>query len=312
MAGGLGGASDAAASPSGSASRLQFREKLQGIFDREYPGRDIRVHLFGSSISGLAASYSDVDVCIETPWDDRINGVANMFVLAGTLRRHGMSITQVVNSAKVPVCKFFDPEFGICCDANVNNTLSLKNTELVRSYVAIDPRVRKLCVVIKHWAKRRQLNDAAKGGTLSSYCWVMMIIHFLQTRNPPLLPCLHALYDGPPELSPEGVDTAFYTDIEELQLSGFSLRNGESLGGLLFRFFRRFAIEFDYETMVVSVRTGELLRKSEKGWDVDMARHNNFLAVEEPFDPRRNLANSADFYSVVGLRGEFRRAFEVL
>lgn len=120
------------------------------------------------------------------------------------------------------------------------------------------------------------------------------------------------MYDGPPDMSSGEVDTAFYTDIDGLKARKFGANNTESLGGLFFRFFRRFAIEFDYETMVVSVRKGEFLRKSEKGWDVDMARHNNFLAVEEPFIPSRNLANSADFYSVVGLRGEFRRAFDLL
>lgn len=297
------------------------------------------MHLFGSSVSGLAALYSDVDVCLETPWEDRLNGVSNMFVLAGTLRKHGMSIGHIVNSAKVPVCRFFDSEYGIYCDINVNNTIALRNTELVRSYVAIDPRVRKLCVLIKHWAKRRALNDgmfffgyswisftdavrivspiylkhsAAKGGTLSSYCWVMLIINFLQTRTPSILPSLHAMYDGPPELSAEGVDTAFYTDIEALKERKYGVNNTESLGALFFRFFRRFAIEFDYESSVVSVRTGAFLYKAEKGWDVEMARHNNFFAVEEPFNPTRNLANSADFYSVVGLRGEFRRTFEIL
>ena len=115
----------------------QLREKLQSIFNREYPDKAIKVHLFGSSVSALAALYSDVDVCLETPWDDRVNGVANMFVLAGVLRKNGMSIGHIVNSAKVPVVRFHDTELNIYCDINVNNTLSLKNTELVRSYVAI-------------------------------------------------------------------------------------------------------------------------------------------------------------------------------
>jgi len=159
--------------------------------------------------------------------------------------------------------------------------------------------------------RRSSISSAAKGGTLSSYCWVMMIIHFLQTRVPAVLPCLHKMYEGEPQISAEGVDTAFFTDIE-LKNRNFGANNMETLGGLFFRFFRRFAIEFDYETTVVSVRTGEFLRKSDKGWDVEMARHNNFLAVEEPFNPTRNLANSADFYSVVGLREEFRRAFNIL
>lgn len=33
------------------------------------------------------------------------------------------------------------------------------------------------------------MNEPYKG-TLSSYAWVLLAIHFLQTTNPPVLPCL--------------------------------------------------------------------------------------------------------------------------
>ena len=36
----------------------------------------------------------------------------------------------------------------------------------------------------------RQVNDAYRG-TLSSYGYVLMCIHLLQQRQPPVLPCLH-------------------------------------------------------------------------------------------------------------------------
>lgn len=43
---------------------------------------------------------------------------------------------------------------------NVNNTMALENTKMIRTYVAIDPRVRPLAMIIKHWTKQRTLNDA--------------------------------------------------------------------------------------------------------------------------------------------------------
>jgi DNA polymerase sigma len=64
-----------------------------------------------------------------------------------------------INSSKVPICKFADPEFGLACDINVNQEISLHNTELIRSYVAIDPRVRPLVMIVKYWTKCRVLND---------------------------------------------------------------------------------------------------------------------------------------------------------
>ena len=56
----------------------------------------------------------------------------------------------------------------------------------------IDPRVRALSFVVKHWAKKRYLNDPA-AGTLSSYGFILCVIHFLQTRPVPLVPNLQSL-----------------------------------------------------------------------------------------------------------------------
>lgn len=146
------------------------------------------------------------------------------------------------------------------------------------------------------------IRDLANGGTLSSYTWTCMIINFLQQREPPILPVLHTIES-------EGKDEAyFYDDIEKLK--GFGSANKESLGGLLFAFFRRFAVEFDYDDQVVSVRQGRYLKKVEKGWDT--GRNKMSLCVEEPFNVTRNLGNSADIASVKGLRCEFQRFLELL
>ena len=64
--------------------------------------------------------------------------------------------------AKVPIVKLWDPEFDVACDMNVNNTLALENTKMIKTYVEIDPRVRPLAMILKYWTKRRILNDAGK------------------------------------------------------------------------------------------------------------------------------------------------------
>ncbi|KAI9338951.1 hypothetical protein DFJ73DRAFT_603047, partial [Zopfochytrium polystomum] len=299
--------------------RRKFIAKIKYILSKEWPDKGIRVHPFGSTVNGLGTSRSDVDLCLTTPWEDPVNSICNMHVLASCLRANGMTKICTVTKAKVPICKFFDPELRISCDINVNNTIALRNTTLVKLYVELDPRVRPVILIIKHWAKQRVLNDeTAKGGTLSSYCWVMMVLNFLQTRDPPIIPCLHQLYfdrlkDRNDLLTPiiiDGVDCSFEEDITSLK--DFGRKNNETLGGLVYAFFRQFAFEFDYETQVVSVRHGRLLSKKEKEWDQDVDRMCRHLCVEEPFTPHRNLANSADLLSVKGLRMEFQRALRVL
>ncbi|ORY31743.1 hypothetical protein BCR33DRAFT_792064 [Rhizoclosmatium globosum] len=305
--------------------RRDFVIKIQTLVGIEWPDRDIQVHAFGYVLFIFVREWSwiadsDVDLCFTTSWKDTQRGVSNMFVLAAFFKKYGMTRIYTVSKAKVPICKFYDPEFNLACDVNINNIIALRNTELIKSYVDMDDRVRPFIMVIKYWAKMRALNDAAKGGTLSSYCWVLMCLNFLQTRSPPILPSLQKpyldqLFSKPtspqttrktiPATIIDGVDCSFDRDAEPL-----STRNTAGLADLVYTFFRHYAVEFSYPTSVVSTRHGAVLSKREKGWDVDVDRYCRWLCVEEVFGVERNLANSADGVAVAGLRGEMRRAVE--
>jgi DNA polymerase sigma len=72
----------------------------------------------------------------------------------------GMERVICVSHAKVPIVKIWDPDLQLACDMNVNNTLALENTRMVRTYVEIDERVRPLAMIVKYWTRRRILNDA--------------------------------------------------------------------------------------------------------------------------------------------------------
>lgn len=133
-----------------------------------------------------------------------------------------------------------------------------------------------------------------------------MILNFLQTRNPPVLPCLHS---RPHQrlIGPDGKHSAFADDI--ITLRTFGHKNKETLGELLFHFFRRYAHELDYEKYVISIRAGTLISKEAKKWHL---MQNNRLCVEEPFNIERNLGNTADDISFRGVHLELRRAFDLV
>lgn len=140
-----------------------------------------------------------------------------------------------------------------------------------------------------------------------------MILNFLQTRDPPILPSLHKLPDrmidketGKPSLS------SFADDLEKLR--GFGKSNTETLGQLLFHFFRLYGHEVDYEKVVISVRQGDRITREEKNWHASGTQREgaNRLCVEEPFCTERNLGNSADDYAWRGIHLEIRRAFDLL
>jgi hypothetical protein len=80
----------------------------------------------------------------------------------------GMEKVVCISAAKVPIVKIWDPELGLACDMNVNNTLALENTRMIRIYVEADPRVRQLAMIIKYWTRRRVVNDAGMAKFLLS------------------------------------------------------------------------------------------------------------------------------------------------
>ncbi|KAF7542779.1 hypothetical protein G7Z17_g11289 [Cylindrodendrum hubeiense] len=179
---------------------------------------------------------------------------------------------------------------GVQCDINFSAHLALQNTLLLRCYSHTDPRVRPMVLFVKHWAKVRGINSGYRG-TLSSYGYVLMVLHYLvNVAQPFVCPNLQQLApQRPPNLSPaemegtimcRGHNVEFWRKEEEiLQLARSNQlnHNTETIGHLLRGFFEYFAHPgmmssssakgFDWGRDVLSLRTlGGLLSKQEKGW----------------------------------------------
>jgi terminal uridylyltransferase len=179
---------------------------------------------------------------------------------------------------------------GVQCDINFSAHLALENTLLLRCYSHTDPRVRPMVLFVKHWAKMRGINSGYRG-TLSSYGYVMMVLHYLvNVAQPFVCPNLQQLAPAPPpHLSPldvensnrfRGYNVQFWRNEQEiLHLASMHQlnHNQESIGHLLRGFFEYFAQSgpmsagngkgFDWGRDVLSLRTqGGLLSKQAKGW----------------------------------------------
>lgn len=103
------------------------------------------------------------------------------------------------------------------------------------------------------------------------------------------------------------MQVSFDDDLDSLR--DFGNNNKQTLGQLLFQFFRYYGHEVDYQKFVISVREGQLISKEGKGWHL---LQNNRLCVEEPFNTTRNLGNTADDTSFRGLHIELRQAFKAI
>lgn len=139
---------------------------------------------------------------------------------------------------------------GIQCDINFSNLLALHNSHLLKCYASCDPRVRQMVLFVKAWSKKRKINTPYHG-TLSSYGYVLMVLHYLvNIANPPVLPNLQAsplrLQDemSTREISLDGYNIQFFRNEEkllDLARRGQMTTNREPLGSLLQGFFHYFA-----------------------------------------------------------------------
>ena len=139
---------------------------------------------------------------------------------------------------------------GIQCDINFSNHLALHNSHLLKCYASCDPRVRRMVLFVKAWSKKRKINTPYHG-TLSSYGFVLMVLHYLvNVANPPVLPNLQIsplmLQDerSAKEVLLEGYNVQFFRNEEkilDLARRGQLTCNQEPLGSLLLGFFHYFA-----------------------------------------------------------------------
>lgn len=224
-------------------AREEIRKACEDLVQSAWGAERCEVRLFGSSVNTLCETTSDIDLCLTIRDMDSLSLDKPQIVEKLALLLHPSFARDILAlpKARVPIVKFVSVKTGLACDIGINNYLACKNSELIRDYMRLDSRARDMCLLVKHWAKQRKINDPYRG-TLSSYCYVMMVIHFLQNElhtSPPVLPCLQtyrrdeATDEEIEREKIEGFDCWYYRDIEKLK--GFGEANQQSLGELLVR-----------------------------------------------------------------------------
>jgi terminal uridylyltransferase len=199
---------------------------------------------------------------------------------------NGIRNIQAITSAKVPIIKFVHYPTQIEADISLYNVLAQENTSMLRFYAAIDERVKVLGYMTKLFAKKCEIGDASRG-SLSSYAYILMLIHYLQQCNPPVLPVLQELYDRDGEKPVNMVDgwnAWFFRDEKRLALEWRGIgQNKADILDLWLGFLRFYCQDFDERNLVVCIRQRPHLTKFEKMWN------SHCIAIEDPFDLSHNL-----------------------
>uniref|UniRef100_A0A452IKD3 CCHC-type domain-containing protein n=1 Tax=Gopherus agassizii TaxID=38772 RepID=A0A452IKD3_9SAUR len=239
-------------------NREQILASLERFIRKEYNDK-ARLCLFGSSKNGFGFRDSDLDICMTLEGHEnaeKLNCKEIIEGLAKILKKHpGLKNILPITTAKVPIVKFEHRRSGLEGDISLYNTL------------------------------RCDIGDASRG-SLSSYAYILMVLYFLQQRNPPVIPVLQEIFDGKqiPQRMVDGWNAFFFDDMEELKKRLPSLgKNTESLGELWLGLLRFYTEEFDFKEYVISIRQKKLLTTFEKQWT------SKCIAIEDPFDLNHNL-----------------------
>ncbi|KAJ3361419.1 hypothetical protein GGF32_007343 [Allomyces javanicus] len=278
-----------------------------------------------------------------------------VFEIAHLLHQHGfVDIDLSKVGARVPVVRFMDPELNLSCDINVNNPIALHNTLFIRHYVRTQhPLVVPLLVLVKYWAQRRLVNSP---DSIPTYAWYLLVLYYLQQLGAvPVIPMetispefaaweaanLAAAHQAATEVkAPEPVTPPV------MPLSGppshralahtphMDVRGTKySLADLFYGFCRFFALELNFDAVVVGLRgtvavdwdavrtmvpthdrdaaerqfaDRGTIAKCLKLWAAAQLPQHDYrpLCIEDPMNPLRNLANNVFPMALQGLRHE--------
>ncbi|XP_044728798.1 poly(A) RNA polymerase, mitochondrial-like [Chrysoperla carnea] len=215
---------------------------------------------FGSTVTGLAFKWSDLDVFIQI--SNISNNLTNATTLAAMyvnesrkpLQRRSDLFTKIITitKAKTPIVKCIHKPTGINCDINFKNMLGVCNSSLVNFLLNSDVRLRPMMMVIKYWAK---INDITGPGKISNYALVMLLIFYLQQNPKPILPNIsmlqHPSFDKIIEGWNAGYNHNFY----------FHTINEDSIPYLLHGFYE-FYSTYEFSMKVISPFTATSISKA--------------------------------------------------
>uniref|UniRef100_A0A672U641 Terminal uridylyl transferase 1, U6 snRNA-specific n=1 Tax=Strigops habroptila TaxID=2489341 RepID=A0A672U641_STRHB len=150
-------------------------------------------------------------------------------LVATVLRRcvPGVRRVRAVPTARRPVVKFCHKQSGLAGDISIDNRSGGAGLGEGEGLCAeADERVRPLVYAVRLWAKQQGL----AGPLLNNYALTLLVLFFLQTRSPPVLPAIARLRDlSPCECS---LLAEFFHTFGDFDFPGqvISLREGRAEG----------------------------------------------------------------------------------
>jgi hypothetical protein len=187
----------------------------------------------------------------------------------------------------------------------------VRNSFLLRAYLAQSPEIRCGSVFIKHWSKHSGVNYSMKG-YITSYAVNLMWIYYLIVKG-------EVSFVEPQSILPSMHDKRDFGYLPMRAASNVSAQEFERrVGELVANFFKFYALEFDWKNDVVTVSRASLTTKQSLSWTEDKEVRSLVFrdrvwyrfCIEDPFEDNLNLARHISPIKLNKVRMEFLRAYD--
>ncbi|XP_054712674.1 speckle targeted PIP5K1A-regulated poly(A) polymerase-like isoform X2 [Uloborus diversus] len=284
--------------------RICFAKKIESLLKPFFS--EIKIQLFGSTMNGFGFKGCDIDMSFETPikvkevpYLERPDVPLVGEVLCGKVTPYDLSelpakeqllfIHQVFQeyyhesadpsifiNAHVSLVRFYHDKFNLKCDLSSRNKVAYANTKLLYLFGKLDERVIPLMMTFRYWAKHVEL--IGKGLMFNTYTISLLVIYFLQSRKPPILPSAELIL---------------------------------SLSGELFKEFLLFYLYFDF-TRVVCPLIARAVPREEFFKERNKKFRMNAICVQDPMDTSHNVAELVDYKHCRKLLSELVLSYKIL
>lgn len=286
--------------------RMVERRTRRRIERTSIPTR-VELAAFGSTLMGVAAPSSDLDLVILAPRCFEKDKTKVLWALRRHIAKTDILKTTkvlVIPSKKVPFMRFTDQKTQIRCDVVIGTRGTVFKSRALRLLLGYDRRAKVLVKLVKQWAKNKRI-DSPKSGTLNSYSLVLLVVVYLQSVYPRVLPALeevmldgierdsiifwrarcHAV--GLPETAQENLLTSLRSNSQRWKARKKACKNEDSLGTLFEGFFG-----FCIKSMDVEGGMPAFNAFTGKAHACNRHQKAALVQITDPFDEGENCARA--------------------
>ncbi|KAG1670310.1 Terminal uridylyltransferase 7 [Nymphon striatum] len=262
-------------------ARKTILDRLKEVLLASLP--ECELQLYGSSLTGFGLKSSDLNIHLHIPQKiDHATVMSKAFEILNDNEQVNYKNVYSDFLSKIPAIHFDDSTTLLKCAININNSLAVSTSQLLALYHSLDPRVPVLSTAFSLWAKKCCI-DQQSCGTLPSYAFTLMLVHFLQQVEPPVLPVI---------------------SLSDVVKPDWKSENEMSIGLLWLNLLRYYSVTFDYQDDVINVKQLEPLTQADKNW------RSRKIAIEDPYSGKRNVARSVSHNTVFDhITDQFKKSY---